>query len=88
MVRLGGPQEITPFPGEDNELRYIPLGVGVVIPPWNFPLAICCGMTSATIVTGNACVLKPASTAPVVAAIMCEIFEQAGLPPGVLNFLP
>jgi 1-pyrroline-5-carboxylate dehydrogenase len=88
MIRLGGPQEVTPFPGEDNELRYVPLGVGVVIPPWNFPLAICCGMTSATIVTGNTCVLKPASTAPVVAAIMCEIFEEAGLPAGVLNFLP
>jgi 1-pyrroline-5-carboxylate dehydrogenase len=88
MIRLGGPQEVTPFAGEDNELRYVPLGVGVVIPPWNFPLAICGGMTSATIVTGNTCVLKPASAAPVVAAIMCEIFEQAGLPPGVLNFLP
>ncbi len=88
MIRLGGPQEVTPFPGEDNELRYIPLGVGVVIPPWNFPLAITAGMTSATIVTGNTCVLKPASTAPVIAAVMCEIFEQAGLPPGVLNFLP
>jgi 1-pyrroline-5-carboxylate dehydrogenase len=88
MIRLGGPQEVTPFPGEDNELRYVPLGAGVVIPPWNFPLAICCGMTSATIVTGNTCVLKPASTAPVVAALMCEIFEEAGLPPGVLNFLP
>lgn len=88
MIRLGGPQEVTPFPGEDNELRYIPLGVGVVIPPWNFPLAITCGMTSAAIVTGNTCVLKPASTAPVIAAKMCEIFEEAGLPPGVLNFLP
>ena len=88
MIRLGGPQEVTPFPDEDNELRYIPLGTGVVIPPWNFPLAITCGMTSATIVTGNTCVLKPASTAPVVAAVMCEIFEQAGLPPGVLNYLP
>ena len=87
-IRLGGPQEVTPFPGEDNELRYLPLGVGVVIPPWNFPLAITCGMTSATIVTGNTCVLKPASTAPVVAAVMAEIFEQAGLPDGVLNFLP
>ena len=87
-IRLGGPQEVTPFPGEDNELRYLPLGVGVVIPPWNFPLAITCGMTSATIVTGNTCVLKPASTAPVVAAIMAEVFEQAGLPDGVLNYLP
>lgn len=88
MIRLGGPQEVTPFPGEDNELRYIPLGCGVVIPPWNFPLAITCGMTSATIVTGNTCVLKPASTAPVIAAKMCEIFEEAGLPDGVLNFCP
>jgi len=88
MIRLGGPQPVTPFPGEDNELRYIPLGVGVVIPPWNFPLAITCGMTSATVVTGNTCILKPASSAPVIAAIMCEIFEQAGLPPGVVNYLP
>ena len=88
MIRLGGPQEVTPFPGEDNELRYVPLGVGVVIPPWNFPLAICCGMTSASIVAGNTVVLKPASTSPVVAAVMAEIFEQAGLPPGVLNFCP
>jgi 1-pyrroline-5-carboxylate dehydrogenase len=87
-IRLGGPQAVTPFPGEDNELRYIPLGVGLVIPPWNFPLAITCGMTSATIVTGNTCVLKPASAAPVIAAIMCEIFEEAGLPPGVINYLP
>ncbi len=88
MIRLGGPQPVTPFPGEDNELRYIPLGVGVVIPPWNFPLAICTGMTAATIVTGNTCVLKPASPSCIVAAKMVEIFEQAGLPPGVLNFVP
>ncbi len=88
MVRLGAPQEVTPFPDEDNELLYIPLGVGVVIPPWNFPLAISCGMTSAALVAGNTVVLKPASTAPVVAAVMAEIFEQAGLPPGVLNFCP
>ena len=88
MIRLGGPQPVTPFPGEDNEFRYVPLGVGVVIPPWNFPLAICCGMTSAAIVAGNTVVLKPASTAPVVAALLAEIFEQAGLPDGVLNFLP
>jgi len=88
MIRLGGPQPVTPFAGEDNELRYIPLGVCVVIPPWNFPLAITCGMTSAALVTGNTVVLKPASTAPVIAAIMCEVFEQAGLPDGVLNFCP
>lgn len=88
MIRLGGPQPVTPFPGEDNEVRYIPLGVGVVIPPWNFPLAICTGMTSAALVTGNTVVLKPASSSPVIAAKMAECFEQAGLPPGVLNFCP
>jgi len=88
MIRLGGPQPVTPYAGEDNELRYIPLGVGVVIPPWNFPLAICTGMTSAAIVTGNTVVLKPASTSPVIAAKMAEIFEAAGLPPGVLNYCP
>jgi len=67
MMRLGGPQPVTPFAGEENEVRYIPLGVGAVIPPWNFPLAIMAGMTSAAIVTGNTVVLKPASTAPVIA---------------------
>src|SRR5262249_17821312 len=66
----------------------IPMGVTVVIPPWNFPLAICTGMTSAAIVTGNTVVLKPASATPVIAAKMVEVFEEAGLPPGVLNFVP
>jgi len=88
MIRLGPAQPVVPYPGEENELRYIPLGVAVVIPPWNFPLAITCGMTSAALVTGNTVVLKPASTAPVIAAKMTEILEQAGLPPGVLHFLP
>jgi 1-pyrroline-5-carboxylate dehydrogenase len=88
MIRLGGAQPVTPIAGEDNEVRYIPLGVGVIIPPWNFPLAICTGMTSAAIVTGNTVVLKPASASPVIAAKLAEIFEEAGLPPGVLNFCP
>ncbi len=88
MMRLGGSQPVTAFPGEENEVRFVPMGVTVVIPPWNFPLAICTGMTAAAIVTGNTVVLKPASTAPVIAAIVAEIFEQAGLPPGVLNFVP
>ena len=88
MLRLGGPQPVTPAAGEDNELRYVPLGVIVVIPPWNFPLAICTGMTTAALVTGNAVVLKPSSASPVIAAIMTEILEEAGLPPGVLNFVP
>lgn len=88
MLRLGRPQPVTPFPGEDNEVRFVPLGVAIVLPPWNFPLAICAGMTSAALVTGNAVVLKPSSNACVIAAKLVEVFQQAGLPPGVLNFLP
>jgi len=88
MMRLGGSQPVTPFPGEENELRYIPLGVGVVIPPWNFPLAICGGMTTAALVTGNAVCLKPASTSPVIAAKLVEVLHEAGLPREVLNFVP
>ncbi len=88
MMRRGGSQPVTPYPGEENEVRYIPLGVGVVIPPWNFPLAICTGMTSAALVTGNAVCLKPASTSPVMASLLVEILHEAGLPPDVLNFVP
>ncbi|MEO0108862.1 MAG: aldehyde dehydrogenase family protein, partial [candidate division WOR-3 bacterium] len=67
-LRYAGEQPVTPYPGEFNELRYIPLGVGVVIPPWNFPCAIMAGMTSAALVTGNTVVLKPSSDAPVICA--------------------
>ncbi|MCH7591732.1 MAG: L-glutamate gamma-semialdehyde dehydrogenase [Planctomycetes bacterium] len=88
MMRLGGARSVTPFDGEENEVRYMPLGVGVVIPPWNFPLAIAAGMTTAALVTGNTVVLKPASTSPVVAAKFVEIMHEAGLPRNVLNFLP
>jgi len=88
MMRLGGAQPVTPFTGEENQVRYIPLGVGVVIPPWNFPLAICCGMTTAALVTGNTVCLKPSSASPVVAAKLVEILHEAGLPKNVLNFVP
>jgi 1-pyrroline-5-carboxylate dehydrogenase len=88
MVRLGQPHPVTPYPGEENEVRYIPLGVGAIIPPWNFPLAICVGMTTAAIVTGNTVVLKPSSQSPVIAAKFVEAMEEASLPPGVLNFCP
>ncbi|MDL1877990.1 aldehyde dehydrogenase family protein, partial [Cytophagia bacterium CHB2] len=71
-----------------NELVYIPLGVGVVIPPWNFPLAILTGMASAAIVTGNTVLLKPASDTPAIGYRLVEIFQEAGLPPGVLNYIP
>jgi 1-pyrroline-5-carboxylate dehydrogenase len=89
MLRLGPAQPTVPCSDCDNDLYYIPLGVGVVIPPWNFPNAIATGMTAAAIVTGNTVVLKPASAAPVVAAWMARVFnEDLGLPPGVLNYLP
>jgi 1-pyrroline-5-carboxylate dehydrogenase len=87
-LRLAGPQEVVPWPGEENEMRYIPLGVGIVIPPWNFPGAIMGGMAMAAIVTGNTVVLKPASTSPTIAAQFVKIMnEECALPPGVLNFI-
>jgi 1-pyrroline-5-carboxylate dehydrogenase len=86
-LRYAGPQPITPIPGEDNELQYIPLGVGAVIPPWNFPCAIMAGMTTAAVVTGNTVVLKPSSDAPAIAAFFMGILQEAGLPPGVVNYV-
>jgi 1-pyrroline-5-carboxylate dehydrogenase len=73
---------------ERNEYRYIPLGVGAIITPWNFPMAILTGMTSAAVVTGNTVLLKPASTTQVIAYKFLEIMEEAGLPKGVINFVP
>ncbi|GAB4440156.1 MAG: L-glutamate gamma-semialdehyde dehydrogenase [Chloroflexi bacterium OHK40] len=84
----GASHPLTPNPGEYNELRYIPLGPGLAIPPWNFPLAIATTLTVAPIVTGNTVVLKPSPRAPVMAAKLVEVLEQAGLPPGVVNLLP
>ncbi|WP_139266855.1 aldehyde dehydrogenase family protein, partial [Cytobacillus oceanisediminis] len=75
-------------PNEYNRYDYIPLGVGIIISPWNFPLAIMAGTTVAAIVAGNTVLLKPASTTPVVAAKFVEVMEEAGLPKGVLNFVP
>ncbi len=76
------------YPGERNELLYIPLGVGAVIPPWNFAFAIMAGMTAAAIVTGNTVILKPSSDAPTIAAKFVEVLEEAGMPDGVVNFCP
>jgi 1-pyrroline-5-carboxylate dehydrogenase len=76
------------YPGERNELLYIPLGVGAVIPPWNFPFAIMAGMTAAAVVTGNTVILKPSSDSPTIAARFVDVLEEAGLPPGVVNFCP
>ncbi|MEO0130180.1 MAG: L-glutamate gamma-semialdehyde dehydrogenase [candidate division WOR-3 bacterium] len=87
ILRYQGEHELIPLPGEMNEIRYIPLGVGAVIPPWNFPLAILTGMTSAAIVCGNPVILKPASDSPLIGYKFCEIMMEAGIPDGVLNFV-
>jgi 1-pyrroline-5-carboxylate dehydrogenase len=80
MERLSGPQPVTQLPGEKDELRYLPLGVGLIIPPWNFPLAILSGMTVAALVTGNTVVLKPSSETPTIAAKFAEALREAGFP--------
>ncbi len=85
--RYGGEQPITKIESEENALVYIPLGVGAVIPPWNFPLAIMAGMSSAAAVTGNTVVLKPSSDAPWIAYRFFALLEEAGMPAGVVNFL-
>src|SRR5260221_7953948 len=87
MLGYGAPQPLTKLAGEENRLEYIPLGVGAVIPPWNFPLAIMAGMTCAAIVTGNTVVLKPSSDAPTIAYKFYELLEEAGMPAGVVNFM-
>jgi 1-pyrroline-5-carboxylate dehydrogenase len=76
------------LPGERDSLFYIPLGVGAVIPPWNFPAAIMAGMTLASIVCGNTVVVKPSSDSPTIAARFVELLEEAGMPEGVVNFCP
>ena len=87
MLRWGAEQPVTPYAGEKNRFEYIPLGVGAIIPPWNFPLAIMAGMTMAAVVTGNTVVLKPSSDSPAIAAKFMEVVEEAGLPVGVINFV-
>ncbi|MEO0474615.1 MAG: proline dehydrogenase family protein [Planctomycetota bacterium] len=81
------PQRQGRFIGEQNDVFYQPRGVSVVISPWNFPLAICTGMTAASLVTGNTCIVKPAEQTPGIASIMAELFWQAGVPREVLHFL-
>ncbi len=88
MLRWGGEIPVTPYRGEFPETVYVPLGAGAVIPPWNFPNAILTGMTSAAVVTGNAVILKPASDTPLIAWKVFTVLEEAGVPDGVLNYLP
>jgi 1-pyrroline-5-carboxylate dehydrogenase len=87
-LRLAEAEPLVQLPGEKDMLRYIALGVGAVIAPWNFPLAILCGMTAASIVCGNAVILKPSSDSPTIAAKLFEALEEAGLPEGAANFCP
>jgi 1-pyrroline-5-carboxylate dehydrogenase len=87
MLRWAEKQPITKLAGEDNRFEYIPLGVGAIIPPWNFPLAIMAGMTLAAVVTGNTTVLKPSPDAPAIAFKFMEILDEIGLPKGVVNFV-
>jgi 1-pyrroline-5-carboxylate dehydrogenase len=88
MLRLKDGVEIYAIPGEESRYSYQAMGVGVVIAPWNFPTAILTGMSSAAIVTGNTVIMKPSEFTPVIGAVVAEIFEEAGLPEGVLNYLP
>jgi 1-pyrroline-5-carboxylate dehydrogenase len=85
-LKEGIPVESRPI--EYNRFNYIPLGVGVIISPWNFAFAIMAGMTTAALVSGNTVLLKPASTTPVIAAKFIEVLEEAGLPAGVVNYIP
>jgi 1-pyrroline-5-carboxylate dehydrogenase len=87
-LRLAQAKTLVQLPGEYDQFRYIPLGVGAVISPWNFPAAIMGGMTLASIVSGNTVVLKPSGDSPTIAAKFMEILEEAGLPDGVVNYCP
>jgi 1-pyrroline-5-carboxylate dehydrogenase len=87
MLRLAGPHPVHQLPGERDELHYVPLGAGVAIPPWNFPLAITAGLVVAPLVTGNTVVLKPSPRSPVIAAKLMEVLEAVGVPAGVVNLV-
>ena len=87
MQRLGS-RRLGSYPGEVNEYNYVSRGIGVIISPWNFPLAIPTGMVAASIVTGNCAIFKPSGLSPVIAWKLVEFFNKAGLPPGVLQYLP
>jgi len=86
-LKLASPDPLVQLAGERDELVYLPLGVGVIIPPWNFPLAIMAGMTVAALVTGNTVVLKPSSDTPTIAAKFAEVLLEAGIPPQCFSLL-
>ncbi len=79
-LKLANPEPVVQLSGERDEMVYLPLGVGIVIPPWNFPLAILAGMATAALVTGNTVVIKPSSDTPTIAAKFVEVLLEAGFP--------
>ena len=87
MRLMGQPRLTQNVPGEESYQHYWPRGVALVIAPWNFPMAILCGMVSAALVTGNTVIMKPSEQSVIIGAMLMEIYEEAGVPPGVLNFL-
>jgi RHH-type proline utilization regulon transcriptional repressor/proline dehydrogenase/delta 1-pyrroline-5-carboxylate dehydrogenase len=87
MRLIGRPRLTQNVPGEESYQHYTPRGVALVIAPWNFPMAILCGMVSAALVTGNTVIMKPSEQSVIIGAMLMEIYEEAGVPPGVLNFL-
>jgi 1-pyrroline-5-carboxylate dehydrogenase len=87
MVRFAKPDPLVQMPGEHDELVYLPLGAGVIIPPWNFPFAIMAGMTIAALVAGNTVVIKPSSDTPTIAAKFVELLLDAGFPPRAVSLL-
>jgi RHH-type proline utilization regulon transcriptional repressor/proline dehydrogenase/delta 1-pyrroline-5-carboxylate dehydrogenase len=87
MRLIGRPRLTQQVPGEESYQHYWPRGVALVIAPWNFPMAILCGMASAALVTGNTAIMKPSEQSLNIGAMLMEIFEEAGVPAGVLNFL-
>jgi len=80
MMKLAEAPQLVQLPGEKDEMVYVPLGPGVIIPPWNFPLAILAGMTTAALVTGNTVVVKPSSDTPTIAQKFVEVLLEAGFP--------
>src|SRR5580692_4062054 len=87
MIRLSKPDPLVQMPGEKDEMHYLPLGVGIIVPPWNFPLAIMAGMTAAALVSGNTVVIKPSSDTPTIAAKFGEVLLAAGFPPQSFSML-
>jgi RHH-type proline utilization regulon transcriptional repressor/proline dehydrogenase/delta 1-pyrroline-5-carboxylate dehydrogenase len=87
MRLIGRPRLTQPVPGEESYQHYWPRGVALVIAPWNFPIAILSGMISAALVTGNTVIMKPSEQSIICGAMLMQIFEEAGVPPGVLNFI-